>query len=302
MAVERHWQAMGTSVDLSLYGDARLALYATKRIDELEKKWSRFLPYSEITKLNSGTGTPTQVSWETALLIERGIEGFQITSGRFDPTIIGDLIRLGYSSSFDSIENQPSNIDDKFSKGMPEIIISTGNLVTIPEGIGFDPGGIGKGLAADLVSSELMSLGADGVSLSVGGDIRIQGDQDDYTSWSVDIEDIDGSPISTIAIEKGGIATSTTKKRRWMNNESEVNHLIDPSTGQNPKTDVETACVVAAQAWQAEVLTKTLIIGDKEFGQELIEKLGAQYLIINSLGAVSQSSNWSSLVNESCQS
>ena len=38
----------------------------------------------------------------------------------------------------------------------------------------FDPGGIGKGFAADLLVSELLSSGARGALVSVGGDLGLE--------------------------------------------------------------------------------------------------------------------------------
>lgn len=42
----------------------------------------------------------------------------------------------------------------------------------LPEGVHIDLGGIGKGRAADLVAMELMSAGARGVCVSLGGETR----------------------------------------------------------------------------------------------------------------------------------
>src|SRR4029078_51858 len=47
--------------------------------------------------------------------------------------------------------------------------------VRLPAGTGFDPGGIGKGLAADIVVDEIRADGADGVCVNPGGDVRVDG-------------------------------------------------------------------------------------------------------------------------------
>ena len=47
--------------------------------------------------------------------------------------------------------------------------------VRLLDGVGFDPGGIGKGLAADLVATAAVDLGADGAMVSLGGDLRVAG-------------------------------------------------------------------------------------------------------------------------------
>lgn len=38
-----------------------------------------------------------------------------------------------------------------------------------------DLGGIGKGYAADLIAAELIAAGAEGVSVNLGGDLRVAG-------------------------------------------------------------------------------------------------------------------------------
>src|SRR5689334_5554997 len=45
--------------------------------------------------------------------------------------------------------------------------------VTVPVGLVFDPSSIAKGLAADFVSGELLTLGAAGALVSIGGAIRV---------------------------------------------------------------------------------------------------------------------------------
>lgn len=52
---------------------------ARRRIDDLERRWSRFLPDSEVTELTRRTGTPVAVSEETVLLVERAIEAWRLT-------------------------------------------------------------------------------------------------------------------------------------------------------------------------------------------------------------------------------
>ena len=57
--------------------------------------------------------------------------------------------------------------------------------VSLPAGIRFDPGGIGKGLAADIVTEELITDGAAGALVSVGGDVRVRGKPPTGTTWDL---------------------------------------------------------------------------------------------------------------------
>src|SRR5687767_10207033 len=69
------------------------------RLDELEQRWSRFLPASEISELNAAGGAPRRVSTDTVRLVESLVQAWHATAGAFDPTLLGALVELGYAAS-----------------------------------------------------------------------------------------------------------------------------------------------------------------------------------------------------------
>lgn len=68
-----------------------------KRVEELEARWSRFRPDSEISKLNRDRGRLVVISPETYNLVERALEAGRVAAGRFDPTLLDELIGQGYN-------------------------------------------------------------------------------------------------------------------------------------------------------------------------------------------------------------
>jgi len=83
-------------------GDRGQALdRARRRIDDLERRWSRFLPDSEVSRLNAGAGRPVLVSPETARLVARAVDAWRLTAGRFDPTVLPALVAAGYDRPAD---------------------------------------------------------------------------------------------------------------------------------------------------------------------------------------------------------
>jgi len=87
---------MGTQVHLVAVGADREVLELGRQcIHELEALWTRFREDSEISRLNLAAPRPVRVSPETIELVQRSLEGWQATSGAFDPTILGDLVALG---------------------------------------------------------------------------------------------------------------------------------------------------------------------------------------------------------------
>ena len=63
------------------------------------------------------------------------------------------------------------------------------STLTVPVLSAIDLGGIGKGMAADIVAEELVEAGATGALVNVGGDLRCAGRPGDDTSWFLGIED-----------------------------------------------------------------------------------------------------------------
>ena len=172
--------AMGSSAHvLVVGGPTDLVDRAVDRIERLESLWSRFRADSEVSRLNAALleppapGEEPPVSPETQLLLDRAAEGFRVTSGRFDPYRLDVVTATGYDTSFESLATPPTSL-----AGHP----------SAPRQ-GFDPGGIGKGLAADLVSEELMAAGAAGVLVGIGGDLRVRGVSPEGGDWLIEIED-----------------------------------------------------------------------------------------------------------------
>ena len=99
----------------------------------------------------------------------------------------------------------------------------------LPRGTGFDPGGIGKGLAADIVVDELRAAGAEGVCVNLGGDVRVEGAGPTGDGWTIAVDYPERArPIARIGIARGAVATSTTLQARG--GQSTANRSITSST------------------------------------------------------------------------
>ena len=102
------FRSMGSEAHVIVVdGWPSLLSVARRRLGQLEACWSRFIPTSEISTCNRLAGTPVWVSADTALLIDTAIEGWHLSAGRFDPTVLGDVLRAGYDRSFDELDGRP---------------------------------------------------------------------------------------------------------------------------------------------------------------------------------------------------
>ncbi|MEM7272412.1 MAG: FAD:protein FMN transferase [Actinomycetota bacterium] len=230
---------------------------AVQRVDQLERRWSRFIDTSEVSVLNHRAGTPVPVSEETMLLVELGCDGWARTDGRFDPTVLHAVEANGYSVSFDRMADTAAVARPRPAEvaGCDSIVIDrSGRTVRLPPDGGFDPGGIGKGLAADLVGHRLRAAGVESGCVSIGGDLRIWGLGPAGRRWRI------GTGGRTIEITDVGIATSGSQRRAWELDGDLVNHLIDPSTLRSTTAGPVAVTVVAGSAWQAETYATALMV------------------------------------------
>ena len=135
-------------------------------------------------------------------------------------------------------------------------------IVKVPRGVRLDPGGIAKGLAADLVSAELVTGGAEGVVVNVGGDLRVRGEGPDDGRWPIALEDPrdPGDELLTLAVADAGVASSSVLRRRWHVGGDVRHHVVDPRTGRPADTVLAGVTTIASDAWWAEVVATEILL------------------------------------------
>ena len=295
---ERTAPVMGTDAHLVVVGgDPRILDIGVERLHELEQRWSRFLDNSEITALNRHAGHPVLVSTDTYDLIARSVQAWHRTGGRFDPTVGAALVALGYDRDFAAVAGPVATAAPTApAPGLSGIVIDPCiGAVTLPEGVNVDPGGIGKGLAADLTARLLVDAGADGTLVNVGGDLRALGQPPSADGWVITIPDPQqpARELLRLAVPDGAVATSSRLQRRWQTTIGDAHHLIDPQTGRPADTDVVAVTVIAAEAWWAEALTKSLFLTGPD---GLTDLDAAHAVIVTSDGARHASASLATLV------
>jgi thiamine biosynthesis lipoprotein len=267
----------------------------------LEQAWSRFIADSDVSHLNGAGGRPVTVDPSTLTLVAAMVEAWQRTGGRFDPAILPALLEAGYRASIDDsrlVTILPSGAfvvggyDEPIHATLGDIVIdAAAHTIMLPAGLAIDPGGIGKGLAADLAVAQLLSSGAAGALVSVGGDMVMGGTPppgiDD--AWTVAVEHpiTPAATVCTLALKSGGIATSSTRSRRWTQHGEERHHVIDPERAAPSTTDLASVTVVATAGWLAEVHATAALVSGSRGALRYLDEHGLSGVIVHDDGTVS---------------
>jgi thiamine biosynthesis lipoprotein len=267
---QESFRAMGTECAIAVTAPhpatapVRRALAAGRReVEACEQVLSRFLPESDLSRLNRGGGEWVTVDERLIEALRAALRAREETGGRFDPTILPALAAAGYDRSFEQLaERPPARANDWRPNATVEI--DAGSLrARVEAGAAVDLGGIGKGFAAvrALRAMRKAWLGLPGGLVDLGGDIAVWGATPDGGPWRLAVANprAPGSSLATIGIREGAVATSGRDTRRF-GPAGRLHHLIDPLTGAPAEAGPLTVTVVGTDAAQVEAYATALAI------------------------------------------
>jgi FAD:protein FMN transferase len=249
----------------------------------LHRRLTRFDPDSELSRLNADPAEWCPVSPLLALALRAGLWAAEQTEGLVDPTLTGELERMGYARSRAGMTGAPlqeallAAPPRRPARPRPDTpwkrfhVDGGREEVRRPPGIRFDTGGTGKGLAADLCARRLSGYAT--FVVDAGGDLRIGGDEPAERVVEV-AHPLDDEPAHVFRMSSGAVATSGIANRLWQHGEGFAHHLLDPSTGRPAWTGVIQATAVAETALEAETLSKAALLSGPERGRKILEPAG----------------------------
>ncbi len=248
------------------------ALFARvwRKTFQFEKRFSRFIPESELSQFNSGAGLKTPASLEFTAVLRAAQELTLRTGGLFNPFVLPALQRAGYIKS--AVERYADDDSPDYTERQvvnPEKLELNEKWSRIPHGTAIDLGGCGKGYLADELGAYLRSEGITGYWINISGDIATYGYDTSGRPIAIAIQDAgkDGATKATVLCppERFGVATSGTLKRPSQIDSLKGHHIIDPRTGKAADTNIRLATICAPTTLEADVLAScAVILGSKE--------------------------------------
>ncbi len=258
---------------------------AVALLDDLELRWSPFEPDAELARLHRWAGWPVPVSPPTLLLVDAMCTAWRATRGSYDPTLLPALVAHGGGHSR-SLPRRSVILPDgplRWAAAAEIEVDMAAGTVCLPAGAVLDASGIGKGMAADIAVAHLLALGAAGALVSIGGDLVCAGRPPHDSGWTVVIErpGEPGAELTRCSVSAGGVATSSTRSRRWTDLGQEGHPTIDPRTGAPAVTDLASVTVIGRTGWWAEALATAALVHRSHAVAGLLAEHGASGLWVD---------------------
>lgn len=271
------FRALGTDVRLIVTGhDARRAVARARgHVLAYHRRLSRFLPDSEICRLNAD---PRPVVPASALLrsaVRAGLWAARHSHGLVDPCLLDDLEAAGYAQSYEP-GPAPSRrrLPPHAAAADPRLrwtrvrIDDEERTIERPPGLRLDLGGSGKGHAADLIAERFAGFGH--WVVDCGGDVRVGG------RHAIEVaHPLREGAAARITVRDGAIATSSVVSRSWTTRDGKpAHHLLDPRTGRPVWTGLLTVSALAPNTLEAETLAKTALLSGACRAREILGPRG----------------------------
>jgi thiamine biosynthesis lipoprotein len=276
-------KAMGTTISMLLPEDqAKAGVQIVRALfSEWEQTLSRFIPESELSRLNQQAGTPVAVSDLLYTVLATALTAARATAGVYDPAMLDQLVKIGYDRTFD---NLPAVDFDPIIPGEPGgrwrgiKVNPIYREVTLPIGVKLDFGGIAKGMAVDAALERLRQNGISPAMVNAGGDLAVSGLPPTDDTWLIAVPGRER--YWSLPLHHGAVATSGIAHRHWRQGNTLRHHLLDPRTGLPAQSDLWSVTVVADHSEQAEVAAKVaFILGSRQGANFLREHHIAGLLI-----------------------
>lgn len=256
------FRALGTTVviatvDPALEGDA--CAVVANELNAIDRACSRFRADSELARVNDAGGKRVAVGPLLLEALQVALAAARASDGLVDPTVGRALRTLGYDSTFRVVAMRDA---DSFRASFSTVpgwqcveVDEDASTVRVPAGVELDLGATAKALACDRVAAAAAAV-AGGTLVGLGGDIAVAGAAP-AGGWAVRIAEDHAAPIDapgpTVAVQTGGLATSSTTVRRWRSGAVELHHLVDPRSGRPARSRWRTITVAAKSCVDANV-------------------------------------------------
>ena len=221
---------------------------------EVHATLTRFSPDSELSRLNADPRSAVPASPLLRRFAAAVASAGRMSAGLVDATVLDAVVAAGYDRHWSPGAAMPAARDPSPAPGGWASVRVQGDNVVRPPGVCLDSGGLGKGLAADLIADVLATCRS--WVADCGGDLRLGGTAGLLRPVEVHDPHEPERILRCLRLRSGAVATSGTTRRRWNGG----HHLIDPRTRRPADSDLLQVTAIAPTALVAEVRAKAALL------------------------------------------
>ena len=279
--------AMDTYMTVTVYGaDSDAASAAKSRILELEDKFDRTDPESEISRINAAGVSGCEVSEDTAHVISLSLYYGAVSDGAFDISIGSVMDAWGFGMNDSGTPSYRVPGDTELAEllkavGADMVSVLGSSVKTASDDVVIDLGGVGKGYAAQAAADVLRAEGVKSALLSLGGNICAVGSKPDGSPWRAAIQSPSGDGYAgVIEFSDASVVTTGGYRRYFEENGVRYHHVIDPATGRPADSGLLSATVVCSDSAVADILSTAVFVMGEEKALALRERIGGFELVL----------------------
>ena len=241
----------------------RAEALARQVLVDLDETCSRFREDSDLSRVNRQAGQWVRVDPMLVAAVRVAVDAARHTDGLVNPLLGRRLVELGYDRDLGLLDEaddgaRPAAWPPHGAYDWHRIELAD-DAIRIPRETALDLGATAKAWGADLIAGAHEQHLRGPALVSLGGDIALAGPPDE--AWSIGVSTHPDGPVEDlITLTSGGLATSSTRVRRWSRHGVRRHHLLDPRTSQ-PAAEVWTTvtatgptCVAANTASTAAIV------------------------------------------------
>lgn len=271
---------LDTVISIAAYGTADETLLdeCFSLLEYYENLFSRTREGSDIWNVNHSSGTPTEISAETANLLQIALKYCKISDGAFDITIAPVLSlwnflpeqHFGTLPDEDALQEALQHVDYR------NVLLDDTTVTLLDPEAGIDLGAIAKGYIADRLKEYLLSAGCKSALISLGGNILTIGSRPDGTPWKIGIRKPFAEAndlITTLRCTDSSIVTSGTYERYFEQDGILYHHILNAKDGYPVQNGLASVTILSEHSVDGDALSTVCFILGPDEGQKLIDSL-----------------------------
>ena len=243
-----------------------------------------------ITRINDNAySSAVDVDAATYNMLKTCTQLSDLTDGAFDITLgnISDMWGFGKENAVKPGDTELKKLAGR--KNYENIVFNyyEQTVAFSAGGCSIDLGAAAKGYAMDMMDTYLRDSGVTSAVVDFGGSILTIGDNNGE-SWNITITaDETNSPVGTLKVNEGYIATSNGAKRFVEYDGVKYHHIIDPDTSYPADSGVKSCTVYSESGLISDALSTAFFVMGADKTAEFYSKYNiAEYIITLTDGTI----------------